>query len=200
MNFAMRIASGAVLSLALVSVPATARPYGGYHGGYHHRHHGGGIGTLGGILLGAVVLGTVAAVANDNRRDRYEPRYEPQSYGGNTGYRSYDDQYASNDPRAVPPPADGYDEGDNYADEPNGYDQQSAAGDPVEECSRAAERQAQTGGGYARVTGIDRVDEISGGANVRGRLQIDSGRVAPARSLSFSCSASNGEVTSLRLG
>ena len=200
MNVAMRVASGAVLSLALVSVPASARSYRGHHGGYHNRYHGGGIGTLGGILLGAAVLGTVAAIANDNRRDRYEPRYEPQSYGGNTGYRSYDDQYASNDPRAVPSPAYAYDEGDNYADEPNGYDRQSAAGNPVEECSRAAERQAQTGGGYARVTGIDRVDEIAGGANVRGRLQIDSGRAAPVRSLSFSCSASDGEVRNLRLG
>lgn len=199
MNLAMRLATGTMLSLALVSVPAAARPFRGDYG-RHYRHHGGnGIGTLGGILLGAAVLGTVAAVASSNRRDRYEPRYEPQPYGGDTGYRSYDDQYARNDPRAVPP-AYGDDDGERYADEPTGYDDQSAAGDPVDDCSRAAERQAQNGGGLARVTGIDRVDEIDGGANVRGRLQVDGGRSPVARSMSFSCSASYGEVRSLRLG
>lgn len=196
MNLAMRLATGTILSLALVSVPASARPYRGHYGGHYRHHGGGGIGTLGGILLGAAVLGTVAAVASDNRRERYEP----QPYSGNTGYRSYDDQYARNDPRAVPPAAYDYDDGDRYADEPSGYDEQSAAGDPVDDCSRAAERQAQNGGGFARVTGIDRVDEIDGGANVRGRLQVEGGRAAVARSMSFSCSASYGEVRSLRLG
>lgn len=204
MNLAMRLATGTMLSLALVSVPASARSYRGYGGGYgghHYRHHGGGgIGTFGGFLLGAAVLGTVAAVASDNRRDRYEPRYEPQPSGGYGGYGSYDDQYARSDPRAAPPQSYGYDDGDTYADEPSGYDTQSAEADPIDECSRAAERQAQGGGGYARVTGIDRVDQIDGGANVRGRLQVENGRAAAARSMSFSCSASFGEIRSLRLG
>lgn len=200
MNLVMRLATGTVLSLAMVSVPVSAKPYRGHHGGHYRHHGGGGIGTLGGILLGAAVLGTAAAIASDSRRDRDEPRYEPQAYGGNTGYRSYDDQYARNDPRAVPRAVYGYDDGDRYADEPSGYDEQSAAGDPVDDCSRAAERQAQNGGGFARVTGIDRVDQVDGGANVRGRVQIDSGRAAPVRSMSFSCSARYGEVRSLRLG
>jgi len=168
MKLAMRIATGTVLSLALVSVPASARSYRGHHG-YHHRHHGGGIGTLGGILLGAAVLGTAAAIASDNRRERYQPRYEPQPYGGNTGYRSYDDEYGRNDPRAVPPAA--YDDGDRGA-------------------------RAVVDG----VAGIDRVDQIDGGAIVRGRVQVENGRAAPVRAMSFSCSASYGEVRSLRLG
>ena len=153
---------------------------------------------MGGILLGAVVLGTVAAVASQHHR-RYTQR---PTYGGDYGngygssYGFEDDRYAGVDPRAVPSPANG----DDYADEPNGYDRRAATSDPVADCSRAAERQAQNGGGFARVVGIDRADPVQGGANVRGRVEIGNGLAAARRSMSFSCSASFGEVTRFRLG
>ena len=202
MNLAMRLASGVVLSAALVSVPASAGSYRKHHDhhGYYERHNSGKIGTLGGILLGAAVLGTIAAVATEGRRNRYGRGYEAQPYGGYTGYRGYDDDYARNDPRPVPQSGYTLGDGEAYADEPSGYDRQAATSDPVQECSRAAERQAQHGGGFARVVGIDRVDAIDGGANVRGRVEIDNGGSAARRSLSFSCSASFGEVTRFRFG
>ena len=201
MNLAMRLASGVVLSAALISVPASAGSYRGHHGhhGDYERHSSGKIGTLGGILLGAAVLGTIAAVATEGRRNRYGRSYEAQPYGGYTGYRGYDDDYARNDPRPVPQSGYTLGDGDAYADEPNGYDRQAATSDPVEECSRAAERQAQNGGGLARVVGIDRVDDIAGGASVHGRLEVEAGQSAPARNLRFRCYASGGAVLSLRL-
>ena len=41
---------------------------------------------------------------------------------------------------------------------------------------------------------------VQGGANVRGRVEIGNGLAAARRSMSFSCSASFGEVTRFRLG
>ena len=73
-------------------------------------------------------------------------------------------------------------------------------GGPVGDCSRAVEAEAQRGGGWARVTGIDRVDPIDGGANVLGYLEIDHGRQAPVERIGFSCRAAYGRVTGVRLG
>ena len=197
MTLKFRLMSGLVLSLALASAPVSARDWyrgGGYHGG-HNYHRGNGIG-LGGVLLGAAIVGGVAIAASNNNRYRaYERGYDPRTggtYEGNGGYVT------------SPPPGayqnDGY-QNDAYQGEPDGYDRQdTAGGDPVEDCSRAAERQAQGNGGFARVTGIDRVDDIDGGARVRGSVEVSRGAAAPVQRFGFSCSAAYGQVTSLRLG
>ena len=174
-----RLATAAVLSLAVASAPVAARPYYG-HGGYH-RYHGGGIG-VGGALLGAAIIGGIAvAASNNNRRDReyYAPAY------GEPGYA--DGSYVNQ----VPPPV----YGQGYA--PSAED---AAGSPVDDCSRAAEDSASARGGRARVTGIDRVDPIEGGANVLGTLELDRGQGYPVQRMGWSCRAAYGEVTGIRLG
>lgn len=167
-----RLATAAALSLAVASAPVAARPYYG-HGGYRH-YHGGGIG-VGGALLGAAIIGGIAiAASNNNRRDReYAPAY---------GEDGYVDQ--------APPVY-----GQGYA--PSSED---AAGSPVDDCSRAAERSAEGRGGRARITGIDRVDPIEGGANVLGTLELDRGQGYPVQRMGWSCRAAYGEVTGIRLG
>ena len=170
-----RLATAAILSLAVASAPVAARPYYG-HGGYRHYHHGGGIG-VGGALLGAAIIGGIAvAASNNDRRDRevYAPAYGERYVDG------------------APPPAV---YGQGYAASP-----EDSAGSPVDDCSRAAERSAQARGGYARVTGIDRVDPIEGGANVLGTLELDRGQGYPIQRIGWSCRAAYGEVTGIRLG
>ena len=184
MSIGFRIASGMALSLALVSAPLAARPY--YHGGYHHYHRGGGGIGLGGALLGAAILGGVAiAASNNNRQPVYEQGYDPNTGGE---YRSYGG-------------VQGY-EGQGYSGQGGpGYDNQQAQnGDPVDACSRAAEREAQNGGGFARVAGIDRVDNIRGGVRVRGSLDINGGDRGGNQRIPFTCSAAYGDITDLRLG
>ena len=175
------------LSFALASTPAEARRYGGYHGGYHNYHRGGGIG-VGGALLGAAIIGGIAVAASNSNNDRdYVPVYEGN---GGSGYApGYEPGYAPEVyGNAAPPPPDVRDGRD------------SAENGPVEDCTRAAEQQAETRGGNAHVTGIDRVDPIEGGANVLGYLEIDRGQNAPVQRLGFSCRAAYGQVTGIRLG
>ncbi len=188
MNLVRTTTAALAMAVALTStVAADARPYrGGYgHHGYY-RHHGGGIG-VGGALLGAAIIGGIAVAASNANRDR-SPVYQ-----GNSG-----------------PPPEGYADRDGY-DSRGGYDQpevfdrdgtevDEANAGPVEDCSRAAEREAQSRGGYARVTGIDRVDPIEGGANVLGTLEVTHGSAAPAERLGWSCRAADGRVTGIRLG
>lgn len=183
MGLGFRIASGMALSLALVSAPLSARDY--YGGGYDHYHRGGGIG-LGGALLGAAIIGSVAiAASNNNRQPVYEQGYDPNTGGE---YRSYGgvQNYSSQ----------------GYAGQggPVYDDEQAQNGDPVDACSRAAEREAQNGGGFARVAGIDRVDTIRGGVRVRGSVDISSGDRGPGERVRFTCTAAYGNVTDLRLG
>ncbi len=169
-----RLVTAAVLSLAVAGTPVAARPYYG-HGGYHH-YRGGGIG-LGGALLGAAIIGGIAVAASNN--DRNDREYYAPAYGDN-GYVN-----------EVPPPVYG-----------QGYAPSSgeAAGSPVDDCSRAAEQSAEGRGGRARVTGIDRVDPIEGGANVLGTLELDRGQGYPVQRMGWSCRAAYGEVTGIRLG
>lgn len=178
MSIATRLATATMLSLALASAPVSARSYRGYHGGhggYHHYHRGGGIG-VGGALLGAAIIGGIAVAASNNNRDR--------------GATVYDDtpRYADDDRYNGP---------EVYGE---GIDPQSAEAGPVEDCSRAVEREAQSRGGLARVTGIDRVDPIEGGANVLGTLEINRGGDYAPQRLGWSCRAAYGQVTGVRLG
>ncbi|WP_419814102.1 hypothetical protein [Glacieibacterium sp.] len=181
MSIGFRIASGLALSLALVSAPLSARDY--YRGGYHHYHRGGGGIGLGGALLGAAIIGGVAIAAsnsNNNRQRVYEQGYDPNTGGEYRSYGGVQSYGGQGGP--------GYD------------DQQAQNGDPVEACSRAAEREAQNGGGFARVAGIDRVDNIRGGVRVRGSVDINGGDRSPSQRVPFTCSAAYGDITDLRLG
>ena len=164
----------ATLSLSAVA-PAAAGGYyhgGGYGGGYGHGwggyHHDRGIG-IGGVLLGAALIGGIAAIASQPRAPAYDNGYTPYD-----GYRGGEPQGSYAEP---------------------GYDDRAAAGDPVEQCSRAAERAAQEDGRFARVTGIDRVENRDRGVRVRGTLQIDDGDHTR-----FDCTADYGRITALRLG
>lgn len=190
MSTVLRLISGAVLSLAVVATPVTARDYYGDNHRYSDRHHRG-IG-VGGVLLGAAIIGGVAAIASANR-NRYDRGYDGyrQGYGsqgyvnqgyygnqgyGSQGYGAYDQGYA------------GYDQGSGYG----------GGVDPVQACARAAERQAQYQGGYARVTGIERVDPYNGGSVVRGSLQIDRGGYA--QRVRFACTANYDGEARVRFG
>lgn len=201
MSTAFRLISGAVLSLAVVATPVAARDYHGNRHHYSHRHNNG-IG-VGGVLLGAAIIGGVAAIAssNRNRYDRgyggYNQGYGNQGYGGyDQGYGGYSQGYGNQGYGGYGNQSHGaYDQG--YA----GYDQGSGYGggvDPVQACARAAERQAQWRGGYARVTGIDRVDPYNGGSVVRGSVEIDRGGYA--QRLRFSCTANYEGAARVRLG
>lgn len=180
MNMVRTTTAALAMAVALTSTVADARPYrGGYgHHGYY-RHHGGGIG-VGGALLGAAIIGGVAIAASNANRDR-APDYRD---GG--------------------PPPQGYDR-EGYDDAPDVYDRDSgpveeADSGPVADCSRAAEQEARSRGGFARVTGIDRVDPIEGGANVLGTMEVTHGSAAPAERFGWSCRAADGRVTGIRLG
>ena len=192
MSIALRLISGAVLSLAVVATPVAARDYYSDNHHYSDRHHrSNGIG-VGGVLLGAAIIGSVAAIASANR-NRYSRDYDgysrgygsqgygnqgygSQGYGGSQNYGAYDQGYA------------GYDQGGGYG----------GGVDPVQACARAAERQAQFQGGYARVTGIDRVDPYNGGSVVRGSLQVDRGGYA--QRVRFACTANYDGQARVRFG
>ena len=62
-----------------------------------------------------------------------------------------------------------YDGGyDGYGYYDNGYNSRAA----VEQCVRAAQREANRYGGWARVTDVTRIDRVRGGYEVRGRLVV----------------------------
>ena len=114
------------------------------------RHRDRGI-DAGDIIAGAVILGGIAAVASAAGKDRYRDDYR------------YRDNYRYDDRR-------GY-RGDRW----------QSRGNPrraVEQCVRAAERQAQRYGGYrfADVTEIRDVDDTRSGWRVRGRIVVDGQR------------------------
>jgi hypothetical protein len=204
MSFGLRLVSGAVLSMAIAVSPVAARGWHGGHGGYYghghggyYGHRGGGIGAFGGFVLGAAVIGGVAAIASANSRDG-ERDYQ-RSYNGAYDAPGYQGDYGYSEPSAYDSANDEYEQAreGNYDDR---GDARSAGGDPVTDCSRAAERRAQVDGGYARVLRIDKVTDVEGGAAVRGTLEVNRGREAPVARMAFTCTASHGDIRQLRLG
>lgn len=208
MRLGFKLATATALSLAMFSgdlarlsfSPAAAearsyRHYGGGHYGYrprYYRHRGGHVG-VGDVLAGAVIIGGIAAIASAASRPRdtylrdgyYDRPIEP-------GY-NYD--------RYGYPETGGRDDRD-YGDAPRGDDRSELAGGPVDVCSRTAEREAQTrDGGFARVTGIERVEERGGGVEVRGTVEssggdgYEGGRRTTER---FICTADTSRVTGFR--
>jgi len=170
MSFAFRTTAAALVSLAVVAAPVAARPYYGHGGYYRGHHHYNGGIGLGGALLGAAIIGGIAIAASSDRRDR--------------DYR-YDD--------GPPPPV-------VYGEAAPPLQIVDGRPDPVLDCTRAVEDTASQRGGRARVTGIDRVDLIDGGANVLGYVEIDNGGDYAITRTGFSCRAAYGRVTGIRLG
>jgi len=54
-----------------------------------------------------------------------------------------------------------------------GYDDRYASRDAVDQCVRAAQRQANRYGGWARVTDVTRIDRVRDGYVVRGRVVVE---------------------------
>jgi hypothetical protein len=141
---ALLIAGTATL---IAAAPANAR--------YDRWGHRDGI-DAGDVIAGALIIGGIAAIASagNNRNSGY-------GYGGNYGYRDghrygYRDDYRG-DRR--------YDNNGYYE---NGYDSRQA----VNQCVRAAQREASRYG-WARVTDVGDIYRIRGGYEVRGRLVVE---------------------------
>ncbi len=112
--------------------------------------------SVGEIIAGALIIGGIAAVAGGNRDRGYDDyRYDRAGYD-----RGYD--------------RSGYDRG---YDRGNGYDRGYGQGNPrqaVEQCVRAAERQAgRYSYGRADVTDIRDVRHTRYGFEVRGRIAVN---------------------------
>jgi len=100
----------------------------------------------GDVIAGALIIGGIAAIASAASKDRSYDRYD--RYDRYDGYNRYGDRYGRHDnPRQA-----------------------------VEQCVRAAERDARRQG-YRRVdvTDIRDVDRRNGGYRIKGRIAVDSG-------------------------
>lgn len=62
-----------------------------------------------------------------------------------------------------------YEDGYGYGYSNDGYGSRTA----VDQCVRAAQREASRYGGWARITDVTRVDRVRGGYEVRGRLVVE---------------------------
>ena len=113
------------------------------------RDRNGGI-SAGEIIAGAVVIGGIAAIASAASKDRgYDKTYnDGYRYNARDYRRGYSNYYGRGNPRAA-----------------------------VEQCVRAAERNAQRGGyRHAKVTDIRDVDDKRYGWRVKGRIDVQGQR------------------------
>jgi hypothetical protein len=148
----MKIIAKAALLIAGTATLIAAAPANARYDRWGHRD---GI-DAGDVIAGALIIGGIAAIASagNNRNSGY-------GYGGNYGYRDghrygYRDDYRG-DRR--------YDNNGYYE---NGYDSRQA----VNQCVRAAQREASRYG-WARVTDVGDIYRIRGGYEVRGRLVVE---------------------------
>lgn len=113
------------------------------------RDRDGGI-SAGDIIAGAVIIGGIAAIAATSSRDRgYDRNYnDGQRYDPRNNRGGYNDYYGRGNPRAA-----------------------------VQQCVRAAERNAQRSGyRHAKVTEIRDVDDTRYGWRVKGRIDVQGDR------------------------
>lgn len=208
MKTAVRLVLGAAVASALAATPVSAgggwgysgyrQPHygGGYHGGcYGGCGNGGAIAAaaIGGLLFGGL-LGAAAA----------SPR--PQGYTISTvtpgvvgapvypAYPSYPAPQPYPAPQGYPAPYPA------PAIPPNVVAGATAASAQAEMCARAAERFAQGTGGFARATGVGAVNGDQANAVVTGTLEIANGAPGQPGVVGFTCWASYGTVTGVKLG
>lgn len=132
------------------------------------------------VVTGALVIGGIAAVAAaaSNNRDR-DYREDDYRYGDrdyhDRDYRDHDGRYGNRDYRDRNWDGRGtgwYDYGSHGRNYGRGNNPDRA----VQQCIRAAERQAERwGGGRADVTRIHQVERERGGFEVTGRIVINQG-------------------------
>jgi hypothetical protein len=141
--------------------------------------------SAGEIIAGAVVLGGLAAILGSSNRDRYDRDYR---------YDRRDYRY-----------------GDRYDRRGYGYNNANSARAAVEQCVRAAERQAQRYTGRdAEVYEIRDVDRERRGYEIKGRIAVQDGYGYGRRNDyrrnyrnsgwdegSFTCDVRNGRVVDL---
>lgn len=205
MNTAIRLALGAAIASALVAVPASAgggwgypgyRPppprYGGYYGGYYGGGNGGAIAAaaIGGLLFG----GLIGAAAAQPKAPAYTVATVTPGVVPAPVYPAYPAPQPYPAPQAYPAPAP-------YPAVPPGVVAgASAASAQAEMCSRAAERFAQGSGGFARATSVSTVTGDQANAQVTGTLEIANAPAGAPSVVGFTCWASYGTVTGIKLG
>ncbi|WP_066552670.1 hypothetical protein [Croceicoccus bisphenolivorans] len=114
------------------------------------RHHDDGI-DAGDVIAGALIIGGIAAIASAASKDRRGDDYYYDRDYRDGRYRDYDGRYRD-------------------------YDRRGSARSAVEQCVRAAERDARRRGFRdADVTDIRDVDRRNGGYRIRGRIAVDTG-------------------------
>jgi len=134
------------------------------------RDRGNGIST-GEVIAGAVILGGIAAILSS-------------SGNKDSNYRGYDNNYNR-----------GYDRNNRHYN--NGYNNGNGRA-AVQQCVRAAERDARRGGyRYANVTQIRDVDNTRYGWRVKGRIEVQGARGYRGNSGKFTCDLSRGRVVDL---
>ncbi|HMT47944.1 MAG TPA: hypothetical protein PKE59_12445 [Novosphingobium sp.] len=115
------------------------------------RHHDRDGISAGEVIAGALVIGGIAAIASAASNNDRDYRYDRAGYGYGYGDRGY---------------GSGYGNGYGYRDNPR---------QAVEQCVRAAERQAgRYTYGRADVTDVRQVRETRYGLEVKGRIAVNS--------------------------
>lgn len=191
MKTAIRLALGAAVASALVAAPAAAGGGWGYpgyrpppprYGGYYGGGNGGAIAAaaIGGLLFGGLL---VAAS---------QPK--PQTYTVTTVSPGVPVQVLPAPVQVVPPPPPPV-----YNSAPVAPDA-TAAQAQVDLCARAAERWAQGTGGIARVVAIQSVTGDQANAQITGTLEIANAAPGQPNATGFTCWASYGTVTGIKLG
>ena len=147
------VAAGAMVMAAVTPAAAQDRN--------RDRNRGDGI-SAGEVIAGAVILGGIAAViasSNNNDRDRYDDR----DYRDDRDDRDYRNDRDDRDYR------DGRGGYNNGYGQNGGYNARTA----VDQCVRAAERQAQRGSGVnAEVYEVVDIDRSRRGFEISGRIAV----------------------------
>jgi hypothetical protein len=116
----------------------------------------------GDVIAGALIIGGIAAIASAaSNNDGYRGgRYDNGGYDNDRGYRGrgHNGGYG------------GYNSG--YGDDYGAYDRGNGSRWAVEQCVRAAKRQASRYG-WARVTDVTSINRVRGGYEVRGRIVVE---------------------------
>lgn len=196
MNTAIRLALGAAVASALLAAPASAGggwgypgyrpPPPRYYGGYYGRPYYNNGGAIAAAAIGGLLFGGLLVAAS-------QPR--PQTYTVTTVTPGVPVQALPAPVQVIPPPPPPV-----YGSAPVVPPAASAAQAQVELCARAAERWAQGSGGLARVVAIGSVTGDQANAQITGTLEIANAVPGQPAATGFTCWASYGTVTGIKLG